>query len=59
VQWVASEFGLAAFVRDQVCGAVILYGIRPTAHLAPRLSPVSAYGRQLLLDAATLSALPT
>jgi hypothetical protein len=42
VQWVASELGLAAFVRDHVGSALILYGIRSTAHLATRLSPVSA-----------------
>jgi hypothetical protein len=32
-----------------------LYGIMPTAYSAPRLSPVSAYGRRLLLYAAALS----
>jgi hypothetical protein len=28
VQWVASALGLAAFVRGQVGGALVLYGIR-------------------------------
>ena len=34
-------------------------GIWPTWHSALRLSPVSAYGRFLRLDAAALSATPT
>jgi hypothetical protein len=36
--------------------ARLLYWIRPTAHLATRLSSGAAYGRRLPLYAATLSA---
>jgi hypothetical protein len=49
--------GMASFVRELVGGVLaVLYWIRPTVHLAPRLSPVAAYGRLLLLYAAALSA---
>jgi hypothetical protein len=34
---------------------LIMYGSRPAAYSAPRLSPVPAYGRRLLLYAAALS----
>jgi hypothetical protein len=33
---------ISCFVQSQVCGAFVLYGTRPTAHLAPRLSSVAA-----------------
>jgi hypothetical protein len=39
--------------------ALVLYGSWPTVHSATRLSPVSAYGRLLLLYAASLNAPPT
>ena len=60
VQFAAMSTGIDRWAwRSTVVTGSFLGGIRPTCHSAPRLSPVSAWGRRLLLDAAALSATPT
>jgi hypothetical protein len=55
----AFEQGLWGLLLLRGICRCVLYGIRSAVYSATRLSPASAYGRQLLLYAATLSTPPT